>query len=154
MSKGLPPPPRIVNRKAGFNYELLERLEAGIALTGSEVKSLRDGRASLDEAYAAFEQGELYLLQLNISPYPNAGYAQHAPTRARKLLIHRRERDKWAVGVEQRGLTIVPTALFFNDRGIAKVEIALARGKTRGDKRSDIKEREAKREMDRAMRRR
>jgi SsrA-binding protein len=146
--------PRILNKKAHFDYEILDQLEAGIALTGSEVKSLRAGKASLDEAFAHLESGELYLRDCNISPYSNAGYAQHAPTRPRKLLVHRRELRKWGAKVVERGLTMVPLAIYFNERGIAKVALALARGKRHADKRSDIRERELRREMDRAAKRR
>ena len=154
MAKGPPPAPKIVNKKVRYDFEVLETVEAGMALTGSEVKSLREGRASLDEAFAFIREGEIFLIDCNISPYPMAGYAQHPPTRERKLLLHKREIRKWQAKVMQRGLTIVPLALYFNDRGRVKVTIALVRGKTHGDKRSDIKAREHKREMDRAMRRR
>jgi SsrA-binding protein len=154
MGKAATTSPRILNRKARFNYEILERLEAGIALTGSEVKSLRAGKASLDEAYAYENRAELMLLQCNISPYANAGYAQHAPTRPRKLLLHRRELNKWLVRVKEKGYSIIPTAIYFNERGIAKVELALGRGKDVADKRDSLRERDTRREMDRAMKRR
>ena len=154
MTKGPSPSPRVSNKKARYHFELLETLEAGIALTGSEVKSLRAGNASLDEAYAYIEKGELYLLDCNISPYPMAGYAQHKPTRQRKLLVHRRELRKWEAKVTQKGLTMVPLALYFNERGIVKVSLALARGKTHSDKREDIKKRDHERDMDQAYRRR
>ncbi|MFO0840407.1 MAG: SsrA-binding protein SmpB [Phycisphaerae bacterium] len=154
MGKGLPPPPRIQNKKARFDFELLEHLTAGIALTGSEVKSLRAGKASLDEAYGYVERGEAYLRDCNISPYPMAGYAQHVPTRPRKLLLKRSEIRKLEAKVTQRGWTLVPLALYFNERGLVKVDIALARGKTHGDKRASLKERDVVREIDRAMRRR
>lgn len=154
MAKVPPPAPRIQNRKARFNFEIIETLEAGIALTGSEVKSLRAGQAKLDEAYAFIRDNEISLLDCNIAPYPMAGYAQHKPTRERKLLLHRREIRKWEAKVTQKGLTIVPLSIHFNERGLAKVTLGLAKGKTHGDKRSDIRERETKREMDRAMKRR
>jgi len=147
-------PPKIANKKARFNFEVLEKVEAGIALTGSEVKSLRAGKASLAEAFALIRDGEVFLRDCNISPYPQAGYAQHKATRERKLLLHRREIRKLVGKVTQRGLTLVPLAMYFNERGIVKVLIALARGKTHGDKRSDIKDRDTKREIARAMRRR
>lgn len=121
---------------------------------GSEVKSLRAGQASLDEAYAFIEADQITLRDCNISPYPMAGYVQHKPTRPRPLLLHRREIRRWAGKVTLKGLTIIPLAIYFNDRGLAKVELALARGKTHADKRSDIKSREARREIDRAMKRR
>lgn len=154
MARGPSQPPRLIHKKARFNYEILDRLEAGIALTGSEVKSLRAGKASIEESYAHLRDGELWLLDLNISPYPQAGYAQHKPTRERKLLVHRRELKKWLSRVVEKGLTMIPLALYFNERGIAKVEIGLARGKDHADKRSDIREREARREIDRVMKRR
>jgi len=154
MGKGPPAAPRIVNKKVRYNFEILERLEAGIALTGSEVKSLRGGMASLNEAYAFIRGGQIFLLDCNISPYPMATYDQHVPTRERRLLLHRREIRKWEAKVTQRGLTIVPLAIYFSDRGIAKVELALVRGKTHEDKRADLKKREHEREMDRAMKRR
>jgi SsrA-binding protein len=154
MAKGPQTPPKLTNRKVRFDFEILETLEAGIALTGSEVKSLRAGQASLDEAYAFIQDGELYLHDCNISPYPMAGYAQHAPTRERKLLVHRRELRKWQTKVTQRGLTIVPLSLYFNERGIAKLQIALARGKTHQDKRQDIRARDERRDADRELRRR
>jgi SsrA-binding protein len=154
MGKLPPTSPRIVNKKVRYNFEVLERLEAGIALTGSEVKSLRGGLASLNEAYAFIRGGQIYLMDCNISPYPMAGYAQHKPTRERKLLLHRREIRKWEVKVTQKGLTVVPTAIYFNERGLAKVELALARGKTHADKREDIKRRDDQRDVDRELRRR
>jgi SsrA-binding protein len=154
MAKSPPKSPVIRNKKARFNFEILEKLEAGIALTGSEVKSLRDGKASLDEAFATIREGDVLLRDCNISPYPMATYDQHAPTRERRLLLHRREIRKWEAKVTQRGLTIIPLAIYFSERGVAKVELALARGKTHEDKRADLKKREHEREMDRAMKRR
>ena len=154
MGKGLPAPPKILNKKVRYNFEVLETVEAGIALTGSEVKSLRAGHASLDEAFAFIDAGEMYLRDCNISPYPMAGYAQHKPTRPRKLLLHRREIRKWQIKVTQRGLTIVPLSLYFNERGIAKVALALARGKTHADKRATLRKRDDQRDIDRELRRR
>ncbi len=154
MRKGLPAPPRIQNRKARFEFELIERFEAGICLTGSEVKSLRAGQASLDEAYGFIEQGEAWLKDCNIAPYPMAGYAQHQPTRPRKLLLKRSEIKKLTAKVTQRGWTLVPLEMFFNEHGLVKIGLALARGKTHDDKRAALKERDSKREIDRAMRRR
>ncbi len=145
---------RISNRRAEFHFDILERLEAGIALTGSEVKSLRAGQASLEESYAYIENGRVALVDCNISPYPMAGYAQHHPTRPRPLLLHKREIRKWAAKVAEKGLTIVPLAIYLGERGMFKVMLGLARGKTHGDKRQTMKEREHKREMDRAARRR
>lgn len=154
MSASRPPPRKITNRKARFEYELLEHAEAGIVLTGSEVKSLRAGQASLDEAFGFIRGDEIVLRDCNIAPYPQAGYAQHAPKRERKLLLHRREIRKWAAKVTERGLTLVPLSIYFNDRGLAKVDLALGRGKTHSDKRGGLKDREHRREMERAMRRR
>lgn len=145
--------PRIVNKKARFDFELLEKYEAGIALTGSEVKSLRAGKASLEGAYAFVRDGELWLLDCHIAPYPQAGYAQHLPTRERKLLLHRREIRRLESRVTQKGLTVVPLAMYFNDRGLVKVQLALARGKTHADKRAALKEREQRREIERTLRR-
>lgn len=145
---------RIVNRKASFQYEILESVEAGIVLTGSEVKSLRGGRASLDEAYATIRNDELFLRDCDIQPYGHAGYAQHVPKTERKLLMHRREIRKWVAKVTQRGFTLVPLEIYSNERGFIKVRIALAKGKNVSDKRESIKERDIKRELDRAVRRR
>jgi SsrA-binding protein len=154
MAKGPPPSPKIANKKVRYNFEVLETVEAGIALTGSEVKSLRAGHASLDEAFAYIREGEMFLIDCNISPYPMAGYAQHKPTRERKLLLHRREIRKWQAKVTLRGLTIVPTALYFNEKGVVKVALALARGKTHADKRATLKKRADQRDIDRELRRR
>jgi SsrA-binding protein len=154
MTKTPSSPPTIKNKKVRHRFELLETLEAGIALTGSEVKSLRDGKASLEEAYAHLRGEELYLVGCHISPYPMAGYAQHVPTRDRKLLLHKRQIKKWSNKVQQRGQTVVPVELYFNERGKVKIQLALARGKTVGDKRTDIKKRDQQRDMDQALRRR
>lgn len=154
MTQGPTPAPRILNKKVRYDYEILETLEAGIALTGSEVKSLRAGKASLDEAYAYVRDGELWLISCNISPYPMAGYAQHKPTRERKLLVHKRQLRKLEGKVVLKGFTIVPLAIYFNERGIAKVSIALARGKTHADRRADLKKRQHDRDMAQELRRR
>lgn len=148
-AKNPPQTPRIRNKRARFNFEILETEEAGISLTGSEVKSLRSGKATLEEAYARIRDMEIFLVGCNISPYPMAGYAQHHPTRERKLLMHKRQIRKWNAKVTQRGLTLVPLVLYFNERGKIKLQIGLARGKTFGDKRSDIKKRDQKRDMER-----
>ncbi len=145
---------RILNRRARFDYHILETLEAGIALRGSEVKSLREGRAALDEAYARITGGEVFLIGANIQVYPPATNQNHDPTRNRKLLLHQREIRRLHAKVRQPGFTLVPLSIFFSDRGLAKVELALVRGKTHGDKRETIKKREHQREIDRAMRRR
>ena len=154
MAKRPPPTPQIKNKKARFNFEILEQAEAGISLTGSEVKSLRSGKASLEEAFAVIRDGEAFLRDCNISPYPQAGYAQHKPTRERKLLLHRREIRKLFNKVTQKGLTLIPLRMYFNDRGLVKVVIGLARGKKLHDKRQALKKRDDQRAMARALRRR
>ncbi len=143
--------PRIKNKKASFNYNLLEKIEAGIVLEGTEVKSLRLGRASLDEAYCRIRNGELWMYGCNISLYEHGNINNHEPARPRKLLLHKRELDKIEVKVNQKGRTIVPTRIYFS-RGYAKVEVAVAQGKSVADKRSTMKDKQAKKDMDRAMR--
>lgn len=138
------------NRRARHDYHLLERVEAGIVLTGTEVKSLRDGRASLQQAYADVRGGEAWLVGAHISVYNQGNLANHDPDRDRKLLLHRKEVDSLAGKVAQKGLTLVPTKLYFKN-GRAKVELALARGKEGRDKRRDIAKREADRDMQRAI---
>jgi SsrA-binding protein len=140
------------NRQARYRYNLLDSWEAGLALTGTEVKSLREGKVQLKDGYAAIRDGEVWLHNVHIPPYGPAARENHDPDRSRKLLLHRREIDRLAGQTRERGLTIVPTRLYFSE-GRAKVEIALARGKDVGDKRQAIKERELKREMERAIRR-
>ena len=143
----------VENRRARHDYHLLERVEAGLVLTGTEVKSLRDGRASLQQAYADVRDGEAWLVGAHISTYDQGNIANHDPDRDRKLLLHRREIDSLIGGVQQKGLTLVPTRLYFKD-GRAKVELALARGKEQRDKRRDIARRDAQRDIERALRRR
>jgi SsrA-binding protein len=140
------------NRQARYRYELLDSWQAGLALTGTEVKSVREGKVQLKDGYAAVKDGEVWLHNVHIPPYGPAARENHDPDRSRKLLLHRREIDRLSGQTRERGLTIVPTRLYFSD-GRAKVEIALARGKDVGDKRHAIKERELKREMERATRR-
>ena len=153
MSKSSPPePPRVRNRKARHRFEVLERLECGLALTGTEVKSLRAGQASLEEAYARITRGEAWLQGLHIAPYSHGHGRNHDPLRPRKLLLHRREIDRLGPKVNLKGLTLVPLEIYFNPRGLAKVELALVRGKAQRDKRQSLKEREHKREIDRALR--
>jgi len=137
------------NRRARHEYHFLERLEAGLALTGSEVKSLRQGHATLQRAYADARDGELWLVGLHIPAYEQASQP-HDPDRDRKLLLHRRQIDQLSSKVAERGLTLVPTRLYFKD-GRAKVELALARGKEVRDKRRDIADRESKRRIERAL---
>jgi SsrA-binding protein len=138
------------NRRARHDYHLLERLEAGLVLTGTEVKSLRDGRATLGQAYADVRDGEAWLHGAEISTYDQGNSANHEPTRDRKLLLHRREIDRLYGQVREKGLTVVATKLYFKD-GRVKVELALARGKDVRDKRRTIVDRDAKRQMDRAL---
>ena len=138
------------NRRARHDYELLERFEAGIVLTGTEVKSLRAGKASLQHAYGQLRGGDLYLVGSNIPEYPQASHQNHEPDRDRKLLLHRREIDSLIGKVQERGLTLVPTRLYFKD-GRVKVELALGRGKETRDKRRDIADRDAKRQIERAL---
>ena len=138
------------NRQAAFRFELLDRLECGIVLLGTEVKALREGGGQLREAYAQVREGELWLIGAHIPPYGPAANENHEPERPRKLLAKRREIDRLVVQQHEKGLTIVPTRIYFKGQR-AKVEVALARGKDRFDKRQSIKERDMKREADRAM---
>ncbi len=140
------------NRKARHNYEILEKLEAGIVLTGTEVKSLRQGRATIGEAYAGEMDGELYLLNAFIPEYLSANRFNHEPKRPRKLLVKRREMGRLIGAVTREGMTIVPLAVYFNKRGIAKVELALAKGRQTHDKRDAIKTRDWQRQKARLMR--
>ncbi|MGC8915752.1 MAG: SsrA-binding protein SmpB [Thermoanaerobaculum sp.] len=138
------------NRKARFEYEFLERLVAGIALTGSEVKSVREGRVNLQDGYVDFEGGEAFLVNVHIAPYTNAGYAGHDPMRRRKLLLHKREIKRLSGKVQEKGLTLIPLAIGLEGNWI-KVELALARGKKLHDKRETLKRRELAREAEAAM---
>jgi SsrA-binding protein len=138
------------NRQASYRFDLLDRLETGIVLTGTEVKSLRSGTAQIKDGYAQVRDGELWLHNVHIPPYGPASRENHEPERPRKLLAHKREIDRLAGKIQERGLTLVPTRIYFND-GRAKVEIALGRGKDRFDKRESIKAREQRRDMDRAL---
>ena len=140
------------NRQARHRYNFLETWEAGIMLTGTEVKSLRDGKATIKDGYAAVRDGEVWLHNMHIPPYGPAARENHEPERPRKLLMHRREIERLIGKTREKGLTLIPTRMYFKGPH-AKVEIALARGKDVGDKRRAIKEREMKREMERAMRR-
>ena len=140
------------NRKARFNYAIEDTIEAGIMLTGSEVKSLRLGRCTLVEAFAQPEGSELYLVNAHIPAYEGASHFQHEERRKRKLLLHKKEIERLAGEVGRKGMTLVPLSLYFNDRGVAKVQLGLAKGKTHGDRRDDIKKREWEREQSRLMR--
>ena len=141
------------NKRAGFDYEVEEKLEAGLELLGSEVKSLRDGQANLADSYAIPKDGQLYLLNAHVGPYQPSSVFSHSPTRTRRLLMHRKEIDHWAAKVHERGYSIIPLMLYFKN-GLVKVQLGLARGKTHEDRRAAIKEREMQREIDRALRRR
>jgi SsrA-binding protein len=141
------------NRQASYRYHLLDKWEAGLVLTGTEVKSLREGKAQLKDGYASVRDGEVWLHNVHIPPYAPATRDNHEPERPRKLLMHRAEIERLIGKTKERGLTLVPTRLYFSGPR-AKVEIALARGKDQGDKRQSIREREMRREMERAIRRR
>ena len=141
------------NKRARHDYHIIDTWEAGMVLTGSEVKSLRNGKANIADSYAIVKDGEVFLLNLHISPYEQASHFNHEPTRTRKLLLHRKEIDRLASRIAEQGLTLVPLSLYFRD-GNVKVELGLARGKRTYDKRQDLAKRDAAREMDRALKRR
>ena len=151
MLLGVPEKNIAVNRKAQHDYEILKRVEAGIALTGSEIKSVRGNRVSLQEAYVRPEHGDLWLLGAHIAPYEAASYFGHEPRRSRRLLLHRAEIRDLSREVEANGLTLVPLRLYLKD-GLAKIEVGLARGRRQYDKRQAIARREADREVERALR--
>ena len=140
---------QIKNRKASFEFHFLEKFEAGIILKGTEIKSLREGKASVQEAYCYLRNGELFIKGMHISAYRQASFRHHATTRDRKLLLKRKDLDKLTTKTEEKGLTIVPIRIFINKRGFAKLEIALARGKKLFDKREDIKKKDQDRELKR-----
>ena len=139
------------NRRARHDYHIIETWEAGLVLTGTEVKALREGKANIGDAYGILKNGEVWLLNLHISPYERGGYANHEPDRTRKLLLHRKEIRRLIGAVERQGLTLIPLEIYFK-RGVAKVALALGKGKKAHDKRDTVKEREAEREMARAGR--
>jgi SsrA-binding protein len=141
----------IKNRPATFEYAIEDKLTAGIILTGSEIKSVRNGKVSFNDSYCLFNNGELWLKSLHIAQYVNAGYASHEPVHDRKLLLNRKELNKWQNKVKEKGLTIVPLNMFLNEKGIAKVEIGLGKGKKLHDKRESIKSREVDREIKRYL---
>lgn len=141
------------NRAARHEYEILDTFEAGLVLTGTEVKALREGRANISDAYGVVRSGELWLINAHVSPYGSGGYVNHEPTRSRKLLLHQREIRRLIGAVERQGLTLVPLELYFRG-GRAKVALALVRGKKLHDKRDDARRRDAERDMARALRRR
>lgn len=140
------------NRRARHDYEIVQRFEAGIILTGSEIKSVRDHKVQLQGAYARVKDGEVWLQDAHIAPYANAGYASHNPTRDRKLLLHRKEIHRIEELLGERGLTLIPLAMYFK-RGKAKVELGVGRGLKRYDKREKIKERDIQRDLEQAVRR-
>jgi len=141
----------IKNRPATFEYAIEDRLKAGIVLTGSEIKSVRNGKVSFNDSYCQFTDGELWIRSLHIAEYVNAGYAGHAPVRDRKLLLTKKELTKWLNKVKEKGFTIVPLNVFINEKGFAKVEIGLGKGKKVHDKRESIKSRDVEREMKRYL---
>lgn len=141
----------ISNKKARFSFEFLQTYVAGIQLYGTEIKSIRDGKVNLSDGYCYFRQNELWVKNIHISEYSMGTYNNHDPLRVRKLLMHRRELSKLQAAVKEKGLTIVPFRIFLNEKGLAKLEIALARGKKTHDKRESIKERESKRELSSMM---
>lgn len=138
---------QIKNRRASFEYFLLEQLNAGIVLTGTEIKSLREGKASINDAYCSFKDNELFILNMHIAEYSYGTYSNHEPKRERKLLLNKKEIKKWLGKVREKGFTIVPVMVFINEKGLAKITIALAKGKHSYDKRESLKEKDLKREI-------
>lgn len=141
---------KIKNRRASFEYFLVERFVAGIQLTGTEIKSIREGKANLSDAYCSFTGLELHVRNMHISEYTLGTYNNHEPKRDRKLLMNKRELRKLSTKVKEKGFTIIPVSLFINDRGLAKLEIALAKGKHTYDKREALKQKDSKREIERS----
>lgn len=142
------------NRKARYNYEILEKIEVGLVLQGSEVKALREGKANLSDGHARFNASSAELVSVHISPYKDGGYANHEPTRPRRILMHKKELNRWLGKLKNQGLTVVPLKLYFNQRGIVKCELALARGKKLHDKRETLKRKVMDREAQAAMKNR
>jgi SsrA-binding protein len=141
----------IRNRTATFEYFIEDRFDAGMVLTGTEVKALREGKASFNDSYCLMDHGELYIKGLHISPYSHGSYANHAPTRDRKLLLKKKEVNKIVQKLKEKGYTIIPLKIYFSDRGFAKIQIGLGKGKKLHDKRETIKERETEREIKRYL---
>ncbi|MBA3665835.1 MAG: SsrA-binding protein SmpB [Bacteroidetes bacterium] len=139
----------IENRRAKFDYQFLDQFVAGIVLEGTEIKSIREGKAGLSDSYCYFKNDELYVKNLHITEYSEASFRNHEPTRERKLLLSRQELNKLSKKIMDAGLTIIPVRLFINDKGYAKLEVALAKGKREFDKRDDIKKKDIEREMNR-----
>ncbi len=142
---------KIKNKRASWKYFLIEKLVAGIVLTGTEIKSIREGKASLSDSYCVFEEGELFVRGMHIAEYSYGNYNNHVTKRDRKLLLTARELKKLDIKVRDKGMTLIPVTLFINDRGLAKLEIALAKGKHFYDKREDLREKDTRREMDRHL---
>jgi len=149
-AKAPAPTPALDNRRARFEYEFLERIEAGVVLTGTEIKSIRAGKASIAGAYARIRDGELWLLSMHVPAYKEGSFSNVEPNRPRKLLLHRKDIDRLAGRISEKGLTLVPARLYFT-RGRVKIEIALARGKKLWDKRQQERERDVRRDMARAL---
>lgn len=141
----------ILNRKASFNYFITDSWEAGIALTGTEIKAVREGKVNLTDGYCIFKNDDLWIKNLHISPYADGGYSNHAPRRERKLLLHRYQLRRLFSKLKEKGVTLIPVRMYINDRGFAKIELGLARGKKMYDKRESIKDAEAKRDIGRIM---
>ena len=141
----------IKNRTATFDYFIEDKFDAGMMLTGTEVKALREGKASFNDSYCLFDHEELYIKGLHISPYSHGSYANHNPIRDRKLLLKKKEINKISQKLKEKGFTIIPLKIFFNDRGLAKIQIGLGKGKKLHDKRESIKERETQREIKRFL---
>jgi len=142
---------KIINKKAKFNFEFLEKEIAGIVLKGTEIKSIRDNKVNFNDSFCYFKDNELWIKNLNISEYFNGNLNNHEPTRERKLLLTKKQLERFKSKLEEKGLTIVPTEIFINDKGFAKIEIALSRGKKTYDKKQIIKENDIKKEMDREL---
>lgn len=147
MAKQTQKPVYLRNKPATYEYAIEDKLTAGIVLMGSEIKSIRASRVSFADSYCFFHLDELFIKSLNIAEYTNAGYAGHLPTRERKLLLNKKELKRWAAKIKEKGMTIVPLAIFLNDKGLAKVELGLGKGKKLYDKRQSIKERDLAKSM-------
>lgn len=141
----------IKNKRAGFEFEISDRFQAGVMLTGSEIKSIREGGGSISEAFCIVRNGEVFIKNMNIPEYSHGSYANHEPMRLRKLLLTKRELGRIETKMRERGLSVIPMRLFINERGFAKIEIGLGKGKKKFDKRESLKARDTKREMDRVM---
>ena len=141
----------IINRRAGFNFFISDEVEAGLQLSGTEVKAIREGKANLSDSFCYFKNDELWIKNLHISPYEHGSYANHEPKRERKLLLHRHQLTKLQSKLKEKGVTIIPISIQDNERGLIKIRIGLARGKKLFDKRETLKKAEAKREMGRVM---